>query len=75
MTPLAQQARRVNRSRGMMPLRSQADVAQHWRRRLSSVYGPAAWVEFKAMYRGEIDARRRELARAIRAYRHAGYVR
>lgn len=75
MTPLARQTREVNRCFDMQHLRLQASLTQRWRRRLTAGGGPAAWLEFKAIYAGEIDDNRRALARRIRRFRHAGHLR
>lgn len=74
MSPIVRATMRVLRCRDMSRLRLQADLAQHWRRRLTASGGPAAWVEFRSMYAGEIDTSRRELAGRIRDLRHRGHL-
>jgi hypothetical protein len=64
----------VAKSRHMMALRSRVNVMQYHRRRLSTVGGPAAWVAFKAMYEGEVDAKRKALADEIRGLRRQAGV-
>lgn len=59
----------VAKSRHMVSLRATATVMQYHRRRLARIDGPQAWVDFKAMYCGEIDAQRRALADEIRGLR------
>ena len=64
----------VAKSRHMVSLRAKATVMQYHRRRLSTVGGPAAWVAFKAMYEGEVDAKRKALADEIRGLRRQAGV-
>lgn len=68
-TPRAKLAAAVGRTWEMQLLRSQADLKQHWRRRLVTAYGVAGWREFRAVYGDELKRQRDQIAAQVRELR------
>lgn len=74
MSTNTKQSCRVRECFDMQSLRLKADIAQHWRRRLTAI-SPAEWIAFVAMFGDEIKGERARLAGRIRGLRHRGGIR